>query len=208
MYNSVIFTAYKSSYVFMYNFISNMDYVNILNNMIDIFTNKYVLFFLSYIFVYCLGRIENKKEIVYIENNNDNHEMITENNILRETNKKYYKLHKEYRNKYFLLKKNINEQLEIEKNLIESKFKKELEDLKRENRNLSRVNKRYFEDNIELSKKVHKNTRVLFHTTTGRKLHHKKSCTCLNDIECYNLEIEEKVYDFMERCGIFCKSCI
>ena len=46
MYNSVIFTAYKSSYIFMYNFISNMDYVNILNNMIDIFTNKYVLFFL------------------------------------------------------------------------------------------------------------------------------------------------------------------
>ena len=78
----------------------------------------------------------------------------------------------------------------------------------RENRNLSRVNKRYFEDNIELSKKVFKNTIILFHTTTGKKLHHKKSCTCLNDIECYNLEIEEKVYDFMERCDIFCKSCI
>lgn len=196
MYQSIFYTTYK----FMSNFILNIDYVNIVNNMIDIFTDKYVLFFLSYVFVYYFGRMYSKIEYVYIEKNTDNK--------FFHNNRKNYNLYKKYENKYLSLKKNISEQIEMEKIIIESKLNKELDDLKRENRNLYRVNKKYFNENIELSKKVHKNTRVLFHTISGRKLHHKKSCTCLNDIECYNLEIEKKVYDFMERCGIFCKSCI
>lgn len=187
---------YQSILITVYTLITNLDYVNILNNMIDVFTNKFVLFFLSYVFVYYFGSMRSNEKIIYSK---DNPEMRTENN---------FRLYEEYKNKYSSLKRNVSEQIEIEKTLIENKFKKELNDLKRENRNLSRVNKRYFEDNIELSKKVFKNTIILFHTTTGKKLHHKKSCTCLNDIECYNLEIEEKVYDFMERCDIFCKSCI
>ena len=196
MYQSIFYTTYK----FMSNFILNIDYANILNNMIDVFTDKYVLFFLSYVFMYYFGRMYSKIEYVYIEKNTDNK--------FFHNNRKNYNLYKKYENKYLSLKKNISEQIETEKIIIESKLNKELDDLKRANRNLSRVNKKYFNENIELSKKVYKNTKVLFHTISGRKLHHKKSCTCLNDIECYNLKIEEKVYNFMERCGIFCKSCI
>ena len=49
---------YQSILIAVYTLITNLDYVNILNNMIDVFTNKFVLFFLSYVFVYYFGSME------------------------------------------------------------------------------------------------------------------------------------------------------